>query len=216
MHLIFLGPPGAGKGTQSDLIIQKYNIPHISTGDMFRAAIKEGTEAGLLAKSYMEKGLLCPDDVTIKIVKERLSQPDCSKGYLLDGFPRTLAQAEALKEITKELNHPIQKVLNLVVDEDVIVDRIVGRRICKECGQTYHIHNNPSKVEGKCDKCGGELYIRKDDNEDAIKTRLEAYNNQTSPLIDFYTKEGVLVSFNALQDIRDVFKDIDEVLKEIK
>ena len=216
MHLIFLGPPGAGKGTQSDLIIKKYNIPHISTGDMFRAAIKEGTEAGLLAQSYKEKGLLCPDDVTIKIVKERLSQPDCEKGYLLDGFPRTLAQAEALKEITKELNHPIQKVLNLEVDESVIIDRIVGRRICKECGQTYHIKNNPPHVEGKCDKCGGDLYIRKDDNEDAIKTRLEAYNNQTSPLIDFYKNEGVLASFNALQDINDVFKDIDEVLKEIK
>ena len=216
MHLIFLGPPGAGKGTQSDFIVEKFGIPHISTGDMFRAAIKEGTEAGKLAQSYIDKGALCPDDVTIRIVKERLSEDDCKKGFLLDGFPRTIAQAEALKNILSELNIPLQAVLNLELADEKIIDRIVGRRICKECGQSYHIHNNPSRIEGKCDKCGGELYIRKDDNEIAIKTRLEAYEKQTFPLIDFYKKEGILVNIDADRDINKVSQDIYEVLKEVK
>ena len=216
MHLIFLGPPGAGKGTQSDFIVEKFGIPHISTGDMFRAAIKEGTEAGKLAQSYIEKGALCPDDVTIRIVKERLAEPDCEKGFLLDGFPRTITQALALKDILSELHHPLQKVLNLELADEKIIDRIVGRRICKECGQSYHIHNNPPKVEGKCDKCGGELYIRKDDNASAIETRLEAYNKQTFPLIDFYKKEGILVSIDADRDIKLVSQEIYEILKEVK
>lgn len=215
MQLIFLGPPGAGKGTQSDLIIQKYQIPHISTGDMFRQAVKEQTPAGKEAQKYMDAGALVPDSVTIAIVKERLQKSDCQKGYLLDGFPRTLVQAEALVKLTEEIGSSIQCVLNLIINEDVLLDRISGRRICKVCGATYHLINNPTKVEGVCDKCGGELYQRKDDNVESVKVRLDAYRNQTAPLVDFYGKLGIVANIDGLQDINQVFADIEKHLEKI-
>ena len=216
MYLIFLGPPGSGKGTQSERIIEKYNIPHISTGDMLRQAVKDQTPAGLEAQKYMNEGRLVPDEVTIAIVKDRLSQEDCKKGYLLDGFPRTIAQAEALEKITKEIGNEVETVLNLVIDENVLLPRITGRRVCKSCGATYHIQNKPSKVEGVCDKCGSELYQRKDDNAESVKVRLEAYHSSTAPLIDFYGKQNKVVDINALQDIDVVFADIQKVLENLK
>jgi adenylate kinase len=216
MYLIFLGPPGSGKGTQSERIIEKYNIPHISTGDMFRQAVKDQTPAGQEAQKYMNEGRLVPDEVTIAIVKDRLSQEDCKKGYLLDGFPRTIAQAEALEKITKEIGNEVETVLNLVIDENVLLPRITGRRVCKSCGATYHIQNKPSKVEGVCDKCGSELYQRKDDNAESVKVRLEAYHSSTAPLIDFYGKQNKVVDINALQDIDVVFADIQKVLENLK
>ena len=216
MYLIFLGPPGSGKGTQSERIIEKYNIPHISTGDMLRQAVKDQTPAGLEAQKYMNEGRLVPDEVTIAIVKDRLSQEDCKKGYLLDGFPRTIAQAEALEKITKEIGNEVEMVLNLIIDENVLLPRITGRRVCKSCGATYHIQNKPSKVEGVCDKCGGELYQRKDDNAESVKVRLEAYHSSTAPLIDFYGKQNKVVDINALQDIDVVFADIQKVLENLK
>ena len=188
LNILLLGAPGAGKGTQAQLIKEKYNIPHISTGDMFREAIRNKTPIGVLADSYISKGNLVPDDVTIALVKERLSKDDCANGYLLDGFPRTLVQAEALTQLTKEINRPIDLVIDIEVDENKLIDRISGRRMCKGCGASYHIKNLPPKVEGVCDVCGGELYIRKDDNVDALKVRLEAYHTQTQPLINYYAQ----------------------------
>jgi len=215
MHIIFLGPPGSGKGTQSDLIVEKYHIPHISTGDMFRAAVNEGTSAGKEAQKYMKAGHLVPDAVTIAIVKERLSKDDCKKGCLLDGFPRTIAQAKALDEICQELGHPIQLVLNLVVDEKALLPRIEGRRLCKVCGATYHLTNNPSKVAGVCDKCGGELYQRNDDNAKSVHTRMQAYYSQSAPLIDYYSCRGICRNIDALRNIEEVFKDIDKILRKL-
>lgn len=216
MHLIFLGPPGSGKGTQSSLIVDKYNIPHISTGNMFRAAVSNQTEAGLEAHKYMEKGLLVPDAITIKIAAERLGEKDCEKGYLLDGFPRTIAQAEALDEIAKKQNRPIQKVINLVLDPATVYERVAGRRVCPKCGETYHLKNHPPKVDGICNRCGSELIQRKDDNPDLITTRLKAYEEQTAPLVDYYRKNGLLLEINALQDIKVIFEEIDKVLQELK
>lgn len=216
MYLIFLGPPGSGKGTQSALIVEKYGIPHISTGDMFREAVKNQTPAGLEAKKYMEAGLLVPDEVTIKIVAERLSQRDCKIGFLLDGFPRTLAQAEALQVLTNKIGHPIQRVINLVLDPQRIYDRIEGRRVCVKCGATYHIRNNPPKVANVCDRCGGALIQRKDDNPELVATRLQAYNQQTAPLVDYYRQHGILVDVDALRDIQTVFGEIQSTLKEIR
>ena len=216
MHLIFLGPPGSGKGTQSALIVEQYGIPHISTGDMFREAVKNQTPAGQEAKKFMEAGLLVPDEVTIKVVAERLSKEDCQKGFLLDGFPRTIAQAEALEKLTEQLGNRIQKVLNLVIDPKLIHDRIEGRRVCVVCGATYHIRNNPPKVMGVCNRCGGELIQRKDDNPDLVATRLNAYQQQTAPLIDYYHQRGILVNIDALRDIRVVFEEIHAILEEIE
>lgn len=164
MNLVLMGLPGAGKGTQAEKIVEHYDIPHISTGDMFRAAIKEGTQLGLKAKSFMDQGNLVPDEVTIGIVRERLNKQDCENGFLLDGFPRTVAQAEALETITKELNKQIDYVINIDVDQSILMERLTGRRICKDCGATYHLVFNPPAKEGVCDKCGGELYQRADDN----------------------------------------------------
>ncbi|MGG0239301.1 adenylate kinase [Bacillus rhizoplanae] len=209
MNLILMGLPGAGKGTQAEKIVAKYDIPHISTGDMFRAAMKDETELGLQAKSFIDKGALVPDEVTIGIVRERLSQEDCVKGFLLDGFPRTVAQASALEEIMKDLGKKINYVLNINVDSGLLLKRLTGRRICKECGATYHLEFNSPAKEGVCDKCGGELYQRSDDNEETVANRLEVNIKQTKPLLDFYEELGYLKSINGEQDIDKVFADVD-------
>ena len=186
MKIVFMGPPGAGKGTQAEKIIETYQIPHISTGDMFRKAIKDQTELGMEAKRYMDQGALVPDHVTIGIVKDRLSESDCKSGFLLDGFPRTVDQAKALDEILTSLDSKIDYVINIDVDLDILKERLTGRRICRSCGATYHMIFNPPAVAGTCDKCGGELYQRKDDNEETVGNRLDVYVNQTKPLLDYY------------------------------
>ncbi|ARK21499.1 MULTISPECIES: adenylate kinase [Sporosarcina] len=214
MNIVLMGLPGAGKGTQADKIVEKYGIPHISTGDMFRAAIKDGTELGVKAKSFMDQGALVPDEVTIGIVRERLSKPDCDNGFLLDGFPRTVPQAEALDALLKDLGKSIEYVLDIEVDTDELVARLSGRRICKVCGTSYHLIFNPPKVEDVCDKDGGELYQRADDNPDTVMNRLEVNMNQTAPLLDFYGEKGVLTKINGQQDINLVFKDLDAVLQQ--
>jgi adenylate kinase len=212
VNLVLMGLPGAGKGTQADKIVVKYNIPHISTGDMFRAAIKEGTELGLQAKSFMDKGELVPDEVTIGIVRERLSKADCEKGFLLDGFPRTVAQAEALDSMLAELDKKIDFVINIDVDQSILMERLTGRRICKNCGATYHLVFNPPSQEGVCDRCGGELYQRADDNAETVQNRLEVNIQQTKPLLNFYEDKGYLRNINGQQDINKVFADIEELL----
>lgn len=212
MNLVLMGLPGAGKGTQAEKIVEKYNIPHISTGDMFRAAIKNGTELGLQAKSFMDKGALVPDEVTIGIVKERLSKDDCKEGFLLDGFPRTVAQASALEDILSELNRPIDYVINVDVDKDILMERLTGRRICKDCGATYHLVFNPPAQEGVCTRCGGELYQRADDNADTVQNRLEVNLAQTKPLLSFYEDKGTLRNINGQQDINVVFEDVEKLL----
>ena len=212
MKIVFMGPPGAGKGTQAEKIVETYQIPHISTGDMFRKAISEGTELGKEAKRYMDNGQLVPDHVTIGIVNERLSQSDCIKGFLLDGFPRTVEQASALDEIMTSLNSKIDYVINIDVDLDILKERLTGRRICRACGATYHKLFNPTAVEGVCDKCGGELYQRKDDNEETVANRLNVYVNQTKPLLDYYANSGILVNINGQQSIDEVFSEVESVL----
>lgn len=207
-----MGLPGAGKGTQAEQIVEKYKIPHISTGDMFRSAIKEGTDLGLQAKSFMDKGELVPDEVTIGIVRERLSKADCEKGFLLDGFPRTVPQAEALENILSDLNRKIDFVINIDVEKELLMERLTGRRICKSCGSTYHLVFNPPATEGVCDRCNGELYQRADDNEETVQNRLEVNLKQTKPLLDFYETKGYLRNINGQQDIRKVFADLDELL----
>lgn len=213
MNLVLMGLPGAGKGTQAEKIVEKYHIPHISTGDMFRAAINEGTELGLQAKSYMDKGELVPDEVTIGIVRERLQKSDCEKGFLLDGFPRTVAQAEALENILLELGKKIDYCIYIEVDKNILMERLTGRRICKDCGTTYHLVFNPPAKEGTCDRCGGELYQRADDNEETVQNRLEVNIKQTKPLLDFYESKGYLKTINGQQQIDQVFHDIDLLLK---
>lgn len=213
MNIILMGLPGAGKGTQADEIIEKYAIPHISTGDMFRAAIKDGTELGLKAKSYMDQGALVPDEVTIGIVRERLSQADCKEGFLLDGFPRTVPQAEALDNILADLGKSIEHTINIEVPKEDLIARLTGRRICKTCGTSYHLIFNPPKEEGKCDKDGGELYVRADDNPETVTNRLEVNMTQAQPLLDFYEAKGVLTNIDGQQDIKLVFADIEALLK---
>ena len=212
MNLILMGLPGAGKGTQAEQPVAKYHIPHISTGDTFRAAMKAETEMGLQAKSFIDKGALVPDEVTIGIVRERLSQDDCVRGFLLDGFPRTVAQASALEEIMKDLGKKIDYVLNINVDSGLLLKRLTGRRICKECGATYHLEFNPPAKADVCDKCGGELYQRSDDNEETVANRLDVNIKQTKPLLDFYEELGYLQSINGEQDINKVFADIDVLI----
>jgi adenylate kinase len=216
VNLVLMGLPGAGKGTQAEKIVDKYAIPHISTGDMFRAAMKEGTELGLQAKSFMDKGELVPDEVTIGIVRERLSKDDCQKGFLLDGFPRTVPQAEALEAILQDLNKKIDYCINISVDKDILMGRLTGRRICKNCGATYHLEFNPPKEAGVCDRCGGELYQRADDNEETVQNRLEVNIKQTQPLLDYYAEKGYLKTIDGKQDINKVFADIDVLLDPIK
>ena len=212
MKIVFMGPPGAGKGTQAEKIIENYQSPHISTGDMFRKAIKDQTELGMEAKRYMDQGALVPDHVTIGIVKDRLSESDCKSGFLLDGFPRTVDQAKALDEILTSLDSKIDYVINIDVDLDILKERLTGRRICRSCGATYHMIFNPPAVAGTCDKCGGELYQRKDDNEETVGNRLDVYVSQTKPLLDYYSLAGNLVNINGQQSIDLVFAEIQDVL----
>jgi len=207
-----MGLPGAGKGTQAEQIIKKYDIPHISTGDMFRGAIKEGTPLGIKAKEFMDAGELVPDEVTIGIVRERLNKEDCLKGFLLDGFPRTISQAEALEQILAELGRSIDHVLHILVDPAELLARLTGRRICRNCGATYHLIFNPTKVEGECDKCSGELYQRDDDNEKTVGTRLKVNIDQQQPLLEFYQRKGYLRNIEGSKPIDMVFKDIEAVL----
>ena len=211
-----MGLPGAGKGTQAERIVEKYGIPHISTGDMFRAAIKEETPLGLEAKSFMDKGELVPDEVTIGIVRERLGKADCEKGFLLDGFPRTVAQADALENILSDLSRKIDYVINIDVDQEILMERLTGRRICKSCGATYHLVFNPPTKEGECDRCGGELYQREDDNEATVKNRLDVNIKQTKPLLDFYENKGYLRNINGQQEIGKVFTDLDSLLRGLQ
>lgn len=215
MRLVLLGPPGAGKGTQAERIVKKYNIPHISTGDIFRAALREGTEMGLKAKDYMDKGQLVPDEIVVGVVTERLRKPDCSKGFLLDGFPRNVNQAEALDKVTESMNIKIDGVINVDVPDEELVGRLTGRRMCKSCGASFHIKFNPPKVRNICDSCGGELYQRDDDTVETANERLEVYHSQTSPLIDYYTKKGVIININGNQDIGMVFSEISAALDKL-
>lgn len=212
MNMVLLGPPGAGKGTQAVKIASTYEIPHISTGDMFRAAVKAGTPLGEKAKYYMDQGLLVPDEITIGIVQERLAQPDCAQGFLLDGFPRTLAQAEALDRCLED--NPIDLALNIDVDRDELIKRLTGRRICRACGTSFHLHFKPSQQEGICDECGGELYQRADDETSTVENRLDVYQRQTEPLITYYLKQGKLISVDGAQAIEQVFADIKSQLEK--
>lgn len=212
MKIIMLGAPGAGKGTQAKQIAAKYEIPHISTGDIFRANIKDGTALGMEAKSYMDKGQLVPDELTVKILLDRVSKDDCKNGYVLDGFPRTIPQADVLDKAVSELNDKIDYAINVDVKDDNIIRRMSGRRACLNCGATYHIVNVPPKKEGICDTCGSELVIRDDDKEETVKARLLAYHEQTQPLIDYYNNKGILKEVDGTKDMNDVFADIVNIL----
>lgn len=207
-----MGGPGAGKGTQASPLVERFGFPHISTGDMFRAAIKNGTELGLKAKSFMDAGGLVPDEVTIGIVAERLAQPDCADGFLLDGFPRTLAQGNALGQILDRLGMKLDGVINIEVAEDVLIPRLTGRRVCRKCGASYHMIFNAPQQEGVCGQCGGELYQRSDDTVETAKNRLNVYNTQTEPLIAFYEGQGLLKRINGDQPIDQVLSDILKAL----
>ena len=212
MKLLIMGRPGAGKGTQAVNIKEYFNIPHISTGDMFRAAIKNQTKLGVTAKSYMDKGLLVPDEVTIGIVQERLLEDDCKNGFLLDGFPRTIAQAEALETFLTANNIKLDAVLDINVPAEILVRRMVGRRVCKGCGATFHVEFNAPKVEGICDVCGTPLIQRADDTEETATNRLSVYDNNTAPLLEFYSKKNILKTVNGDQSLSKVFEDIKVVL----
>ena len=214
MHILLMGPPGAGKGTQAANLVKEFGIPHISTGDMFRAAVKEGTELGLQAKACMDAGKLVPDEVTIGIVKERLAKPDCKKGFILDGFPRTVEQADALTGILKELGLSLTAALNITVPAADLIERAVGRRICKSCGATYHVKFNPPQKAGVCDTCAGDLYQRADDSEETMKNRLSVYEAQTKPLIAYYEKAGVYKEIDGRQPIDDVKAAMIAALKD--
>ncbi len=212
MKILLMGPPGAGKGTQAEKLTEILNIPHISTGDMFRKAIKEQTSLGKEAKSFMDKGELVPDEVTVGIVRDRIEEEDCAKGFLLDGFPRTVSQADSLEKMLKDLGIKLDSVINIEVPAEELIGRLTGRRICKSCGATYHMIFNPPMVEGICDKCGGELYQRDDDTEETAKNRLLVYEKQTAPLLEYYNNTGLLVNINGNQSMEDVLKEILRVL----
>ena len=213
MNIILMGLPGAGKGTQASEIVKKYPIPHISTGDMFRKAIREETELGKKAKSFMDRGELVPDEVTVGIVKERLSEDDAKKGFLLDGFPRTIDQAEALNDIMSDLNREIEAVINIEVPEEELMNRLTGRRICEKCGTTYHLVFNPPKVEGVCDLDGGKLYQREDDNPETVSNRLKVNIKQSKPILEYYDQKGVLKNIDGAKDIDDVTSDVIQILE---
>lgn len=212
MKIIMLGAPGAGKGTQAGMIAEKYHLPHISTGDIFRANIKNGTELGREAKSYMDKGLLVPDELTVRILLDRVASEDCKEGYILDGFPRNIPQAEVLDAELAKLGDKIDAAIDIEVPDGTIIKRMMGRRACISCGATYHIVNVPPKKEGVCDKCGEALILRDDDKEETVKNRLNVYHEQTQPLIDFYEKKGVLKTLDGTKDMMEVFKEITEIL----
>ena len=214
MKIIMLGAPGAGKGTQAKMIADKYGVPHISTGDIFRANIKNGTELGMEAKKYMDQGLLVHDELTVKILLDRVANDDCKNGYVLDGFPRTIPQAEVLDNALNELGDKIDFAINVDVPDENIINRMSGRRACLSCGATYHIEHIPPKAEGICDRCGKELILRDDDKPETVKNRLGVYHEQTKPLIDFYEKKGVLKSVDGTIPMEDVFKAIVNILGE--
>ena len=215
MNIVLFGPPGSGKGTQAKLLAERYGVPHISTGDILRENLNNETKLGLEAKTYMDKGELVPDDLLIGIIKDRLSQPDCASGFLLDGYPRTLPQAEALSKILSELGKNLDVVLNIDVPDEKLLKRLAGRRMCV-CGASYHILFNKPKQEGICDLCGSKLYQRDDDKEEAIMNRLDVYQNQTRPLIDQYTHEGVMLTINGAADIEVVFNGICRMLDDLR
>ena len=212
MKIVMLGAPGAGKGTQAKMIAEKYTIPHISTGDIFRANIKEGTPLGLEAKSYMDQGKLVPDELTVKILLDRVAKDDCKNGFVLDGFPRTIPQANVLKEALEKQNDKIDYAINVDVPDENIVRRMSGRRECVTCGATYHIEHVPPKTEGICDKCGSNLILRDDDKPETVLNRLKIYHEQTQPLIDFYNNEGILKEVDGTIDVKDVFANIVTIL----
>jgi adenylate kinase len=213
VNIIFMGPPGAGKGTQAERIVSEFHIPHISTGDAFRLAMKQETPLGVEAKKYVDQGLLVPDDITIGIVRERIQASDCQAGYLLDGFPRTISQAEALDQITASMGSKIDYVINLAVDRNLLLARLTGRRICRSCGATYHVLFNPPLKTDVCDKCAGELYQRSDDTEEKVGTRLDEYLQKTAPLLTYYENQKILRQVNGEQEIDTVAAEINALLR---
>ena len=215
MQLVLFGPPGAGKGTQAKFLSELLNVPHISTGDILRENVKKETALGLKAKSYMDKGELVPDKLLIDLIKDRLSQPDCRKGFLLDGFPRTIPQAVALDEILEDINKNLNGVVNIDVGSGELIRRLSGRRVCKSCGASYHVMFNAPKVTGICDTCSGELYQRADDQEVAINNRLNVYSNLTQPVLDYYKKKGILIDIDGEKDIDEVTVDIKSAIEHI-
>ena len=214
LRAVLLGPPGAGKGTQAVRLVEKYEIPHISTGDIFRKNIKEGTELGKKAQEYMNAGALVPDELVVDLVKDRLQQDDCKNGFLLDGFPRTIFQSEKLDEFLSESNLKMDIVINLKVEKEALIKRLTGRRVCKDCGASYHIVNIPPKKEGVCDICGGELIQRKDDNIETVENRINVYEEQTAPLIGYYKEAGSLVDFDGEASLDEVFDAIVQAIGE--
>jgi adenylate kinase len=216
MQIVIFGPPGAGKGTQAKFISEEFNVPHISTGDILRENVREGTALGKKAKAYMDKGALVPDELLIDIIKERLRKPDTRRGFLLDGYPRTLAQAKALDAILDDINKNLDAVVNVDVSANELVRRLAGRMTCRTCQASYHIKSNPPKVPGICDQCGGELYQRADDTEAAIKNRIEVYKKQTQPLIDYYKKKGLLIDIDGEREIDEVRSDIMKALERFQ
>ena len=213
MKIIMLGAPGAGKGTQAKMIAEKFGIPHVSTGDIFRANIKNGTELGKEAKQYMDKGLLVPDELTVKILLDRVAEDDCKNGYVLDGFPRTIPQAEVLDKALTELGEKVDYAINVDVPDENIIKRMSGRRACVTCGATYHVVHIPPKKEGICDTCGSNLILRDDDKPETVKNRLEVYHKQTQPLIDYYTNKNILKTVDGTVDMKDVFASIVNILQ---
>lgn len=216
MFFVLLGAPGAGKGTQADIIVKEMSLPHVASGDLFRQALKNSTELGKQAESYMKAGKLVPDEITIRMILERIAQPDCKNGCVFDGFPRTLEQAKALDEALKKQNKSIERAIYIEVPEEVLLGRLTGRWVCRTCQSPYHQHNSPPKKEGICDKCSGELYQRADDTEETIKERLKVYFAQTMPLLDYYKKSNKLFSVNGDQMIDNVGKDIVKFLRSLK
>ncbi|MCH4192397.1 MAG: adenylate kinase [Butyrivibrio sp.] len=212
MKIIMLGAPGAGKGTQAQMIAEQYHIPHISTGDIFRANIKNGTELGKKAKAFMDKGQLVPDELTVQLLLDRVAQDDCKDGYVLDGFPRTIPQADVLDQELTKLGDKVDYAINVDVPDENIIHRMSGRRACLKCGATYHIEHIPPKKEGICDKCGSELVQREDDKPETVKNRLSVYHEQTQPLIEYYTRKNILKTVDGTRDMKDVFSDIITIL----
>lgn len=216
MRIVLLGSPGSGKGTQASMIVAKYNIPHISTGDMFRQNIKENTPIGIEAARYIEKGLLVPDDLTLKLIENRFLESDCEAGFLLDGFPRTLVQAEVLEKELERIHKKLTSVINLDVNDETIINRMTGRRVCSSCGVNYNLTFNKPVLEGICDTCGGELFIRDDDKIETVTNRLRVYKNETQPLIDYYKSKGILFTIDGEQDAEIVFKNTCEALEKVR